>query len=69
MQPLKPEYFEPSVFPVFNMEAPEGRFHGFPVYGVPGFKLGKYHHRSERVDDLERMNRECGAADEEVLRS
>jgi hypothetical protein len=41
----------------------------FQSYGIPGFKLGKYHHRSERVDDLERMNRECGVADEEVLRS
>ncbi|MGZ5089933.1 MAG: N-methyl-L-tryptophan oxidase [Burkholderiales bacterium] len=68
-QPLKPEYFEPSVFPVFNMEAPEGRFYGFPIYRVPGFKLGKYHHRSERVDDLDRMNRECGVADEELLRA
>ncbi|MEA3154755.1 MAG: sarcosine oxidase [Betaproteobacteria bacterium] len=68
-QPLRPEYFQVGAFPVFNMEAHEGRFYGFPVYGVPGFKLGKYHHRSERVDDLERMNRECDVEDEEVLRA
>jgi sarcosine oxidase len=68
-QPLRPECFEVGAFPVFNMEAHEGRFYGFPVFGVPGFKLGKYHHRSERVDDLERMNRECDVEDEEVLRA
>ena len=67
-QPLRPDYFEPAVFPVFNMEAAEGRFYGFPVHGRPGFKIGKYHHRLERIDDLERMNRDCGADDEAVLR-
>jgi sarcosine oxidase len=67
-QPLEPEHFRLGAFPVFNMEAPEGRFYGFPVYGIPGFKLGKYHHRSERVDDPEAMDRECHPEDEEVLR-
>ena len=50
------------------MEAPEGRFYGFPVFSVPGFKIGKYHHRSERVDDLDRMDRECHSEDEAILR-
>jgi sarcosine oxidase len=67
-QPREPEYFRLGAFPVFNFEAPEGRFYGFPVYGIPGFKLGKYHHRGERVDDPDRMDRECHAEDEEVLR-
>jgi sarcosine oxidase len=67
-QPLKPDYFQLGVFPIFNMEAPEGRFYGFPVFGVPGFKIGKYHHRFERVDDLDRMDRECYLEDEYVLR-
>jgi sarcosine oxidase len=67
-QPRKPEYFRLGAFPVFNFEAPEGRFYGFPVYGIPGFKLGKYHHRSERVDDPDRMDCECHPEDEEVLR-
>jgi sarcosine oxidase len=66
-QPLRPEYFRLGAFPVFNMEAPEGRFYGFPVYGIPGFKLGKYHHLRERTDpDL--VDREIHAEDEEVLR-
>jgi len=68
-QPVRPEYFRLGAFPVFNMEAPEGRFYGLPVYGVPGFKFGKYHHRSERVDDLDQMDRECHIDDEEVLRA
>lgn len=67
-QPLRPDYFRLGAFPIFNMEAPEGRFYGFPVYGVPGFKIGKYHHRSELVDDLDHMDRECHPVDEEVLR-
>jgi sarcosine oxidase len=67
-QPLRPEYFQIGAFPVFNMEAPEGRFYGFPMYGVPGFKLGKYHHRLERVDDLDHVDRACHPEDEQVLR-
>jgi sarcosine oxidase len=67
-QPRKPEHFSLGAFPVFNFEAPEGRFYGFPVYGIPGFKLGKYHHRDERVDDPDQMDRECHPEDEEVLR-
>lgn len=68
-QPLRPEFFRLGSFPVFNMEAPEGRFYGFPVYGVPGFKIGRYHHRDEQVDDPDRMDRECHPEDEKVLRA
>jgi sarcosine oxidase len=68
-QPLRPEYFRLGAFPVFNFEAPEGRFYGFPVYGIPGFKLGKYHHRGEEVDDPDRMDRACHPEDEEALRT
>ncbi len=66
-QPLRPERFSPGTFPIFNLEAEEGRFYGFPVYGVPGFKFGKYHHRGEQVDP-DRMNRGCDREDEAVLR-
>lgn len=47
LQPRKPELFRPTNFPVFNCLVPEGRFYGFPVHGVPGFKFGKYHHFEE----------------------
>lgn len=67
-QPLRPEFFRLESFPVFNMEAPEGRFYGFPVYGVPGFKIGRYHHLQEQVDDPDSMDRECYLEDETALR-
>lgn len=67
-QPLNPSLFTPELFPVFNMEAPEGRFYGCPVHGGSGFKIGKYHHRAERVADPHAMDRTCGPEDETILR-
>jgi sarcosine oxidase len=70
-QPRRPELFRLGAFPVFNMEALEhdglNRYYGFPSYGMPGFKLGKYHHRREEVDP-DRMDRQCHPEDEAVLR-
>lgn len=68
MQPLRPDLFVPERFPVFNLTVDEGRYYGFPVYGIPGFKLGRYHHRKEAVDP-DTMDRECHADDERLLRS
>jgi len=67
-QPNRPELFVPGRFPVFNLTVPEGRYYGFPVFGVPGFKVGRYHHRGEQVDP-EAMNREPEPADEALLRA
>ena len=67
-QPLRPELFTPERFPVFNLELEEGHFYGFPVYGIPGFKLGRYHHLGENVDPDE-VDRTPRADDEAVLRS
>jgi sarcosine oxidase len=58
LQPTRPEYFRPNAFPVFNLLVDEGRFYGFPVHGVPGFKFGKYHHLEEKVDP-ETVDREA----------
>jgi sarcosine oxidase len=66
-QPRRPERFRLGAFPVFNMEAAEGRFYGFPVYGVPGFKIGKYHHRRQS-GDADATDRACHPDDELVLR-
>lgn len=66
-QPLRPELFRLGTFPVFYMEAAEGRFYGFPVYGIPGFKVGKYHHRGQTVDP-DQIDRNAYPEDEEVLR-
>lgn len=66
-QPRRPDRFSPGVFPVFNLQAPEGHFYGFPIYAVPGFKIGRYHHRGEQVDP-DHMDRDCHAADEAIIR-
>ena len=66
--PLEPQRFGIGTFPVFNMAVPEGRFYGFPMHEGAGFKIGKYHHRAERVDDPDTLDRECNAQDEAVLR-
>ena len=67
LQPTRPERFRADVFPVFNLLVDEGRFYGFPVFGVPGFKFGKYHHLEEVVDP-ETVDREAHDYDEQLLR-
>ena len=64
---LRPEHFAPDVFPVFNLVVDEGQFYGFPEFGIPGFKLGKYHHLEENVDP-DTIDRDPNARDESVLR-
>jgi sarcosine oxidase len=66
-QPRRPEYFRLGAFPVCNLRAPDGHFYAFPVYGVPGFKLGRYHHRYEAADPNQ-VDREIHPEDEAVLR-
>ena len=66
-QPRRPELFRMGAFPVFNLDAPEGHFYGFPVFGIPGFKIGRYHHLGEQVS-ADSMDRECHASDERVMR-
>ena len=65
--PYRPELFRPETFPVFGMEVEEGRFYGFPSYGIPGFKLGMFNHFREQVDP-DTMDREPNARDEAALR-
>ena len=67
LQPTRPERFRADVFPVFNLLVDEGRFYGFPVFGVPGFKFGKYHHLEQMVDP-ETVDREAHDYDEQLLR-
>ncbi|HWQ14719.1 MAG TPA: N-methyl-L-tryptophan oxidase [Roseiflexaceae bacterium] len=68
LQPTRPELFAPERFPVFNLLVDEGRYYGFPVFGIPGFKFGRYHHLEEAVapDDYDR---EPNQQDEEILRA
>jgi sarcosine oxidase len=66
-QPTRPELFRPDRFPVFNCLVPEGRYYGFPVFAVPGFKFGRYHH-FEESGEAEHLSREAFREDEAVLR-
>ncbi|QIN78774.1 N-methyl-L-tryptophan oxidase [Rubrobacter marinus] len=68
LQPLRPERFRLDNFPVFNLLVEEGRYYGFPVFGVPGFKFGKYHHLEEATDP-ETVDREVHDRDENLLRA
>lgn len=67
-QPLAPELFGLDRFPCFGLAVEEGIFYGFPQFGVPGVKVGRLHHRHERVDP-DSFDREPNAADETLLRS
>lgn len=66
-QPREPRLFAPDVFPVSNMETELGQFYQFPVWSVPGLKIGRYHHRHE-TGHANALSREPDAADEELLR-
>ncbi|WP_394738971.1 N-methyl-L-tryptophan oxidase [Natronococcus roseus] len=66
-QPTEPDSFDRERFPVWNLEVPEGRYYGFPVHDVPGFKLGRYNHREEAVDP-DAFEREPTQTDERLLR-
>lgn len=59
--------FDPDQFPVFVAEAPDGHYYGFPVYHVPGFKLGKFNHRNE-TGQPDELKTEPDREDERILR-
>lgn len=67
LQPEKPELFTTENFPVFNASFEEGHYYGFPVFGIPGFKIGRYHH-FEEVIDPDDYDREITREDEDTLR-
>ena len=67
-QPRRPQFFGRDRFPVFNLLVEEGRYYGFPVHGVPGFKVGKYHHFQEHMD-ADHMERQPRDEDEQMLRA
>jgi len=69
-QPHQPELFLPDCFPVFNLQASDDdslRYYGFPIHGIPAFKIGQYHHRHEQGDP-EELRREVESDDEQLLR-
>src|SRR6266540_2422505 len=67
LQPTRPALFAPERFPVFNLLVNEGRYYGFPIVHVPGFKFGRYHHLEEVVDP-NTLSREPTLEDEQLMR-
>ncbi len=66
-QPRVPEHFRLGAFPVGIVSHAGTHYYQFPVHGVPGFKLGVYHHLHER-GLADALSREPNAADEALLR-
>jgi sarcosine oxidase len=64
----EPSLFTANRFPVFVLDAPAGVYYGFPEADVPGFKIGRYHHRGEAANP-DGQARTCTAEDEAVLRA
>ncbi len=67
-QPSDAARFEAGQFPVVIGDFDEGMYYALPIFGIPGVKFGRFHHRDETTtgDDL---NRECDDEDEAVLRT
>jgi sarcosine oxidase len=68
LQPRRPELFAPERFPVFNLSLEGEHFYGFPAFGIPGFKLGRYDHFGEGGDP-DAIAREPTLDDEAPLRT
>jgi sarcosine oxidase len=68
LQPSRPEIFDPSRMPVFNLALEGEHFYGFPAHGIPGFKLGRFDHFGAGGDP-DTIDREPTRADEAPLRA
>jgi len=66
-QPREPALFRPDRFPVFNLAVEAGRYYGLPIWGMPGFKIGRYHHLGE-ARPADELDRDIRPADEAILR-
>jgi sarcosine oxidase len=64
----EPEFFRLGAFPVSNTLFEEGHTYQFPEWGVPGFKIGIYHHLHEQ-GHADSLSSEPNAKDEEALRT
>lgn len=69
LQPLRSELFTPERFPIWILDQGDEYFYGFPVFEVPGFKFGWYHHRRETGEPEALMGQAPDAVDEAALRA
>jgi sarcosine oxidase len=66
-RPKVPDHFRLGRFPVGLVDRGNRALYVFPEWGVPGFKIGVYHHRGE-TGHADALSREPNAEDEAVLR-
>jgi sarcosine oxidase len=66
-RPRTPEHFRLGRFPVGILEGEPLPVYVFPEWGIPGFKIGVYHHLHE-TGHADALSREPNAADEALLR-
>ncbi|MCY3657013.1 MAG: N-methyl-L-tryptophan oxidase [Chloroflexi bacterium] len=67
-QPSNPPIFDPDHFPVVIGDFDEGLYYALPVFGIPGLKVGRYHHQDETTT-ADGLRRECDDEDEALLRN
>jgi sarcosine oxidase len=67
-QPRDPSKFRLGSFPCGHMMTPHGNTYQFPVWHVPGFKIGIYNHLREQ-GPADALDRQANRRDEEVLRA
>ncbi len=67
-QPKRPEFFRLGALPVSNLKFDDRHIYQFPVWQVPGFKIGLYHHLREQGRP-EEVRQEPDDRDEAVLRT
>lgn len=67
--PAHPERFRVGALPVHIIEEDDGaEWYGFPSYGIPGYKLGRYHHRRQPIDPDSLPDQVLEPEDERVMR-
>jgi sarcosine oxidase len=66
-RPREPDHFRLGRFPVGLVEGDPLVVYVFPEWGIPGFKVGVYHHRLE-TGHADALSRDVDEADEAVLR-
>ena len=63
------KHFKPDRLPIWIMEWPAtGHFYGFPMFGMPGFKLGSLREDPTPAVDPDRLRREPDSEDEADMR-
>lgn len=63
-------HFQPGRLPVWIVDSPRtGHFYGFPIHGVPGFKLGRLREHPSPAVDPDLLRRPPDTDDEKDMRS